>query len=532
MLLKLNHILITIMLICYLVPTVIGCSGFVPEKDPYTLNVHMGAEPGTLNPITATDAYSHAINLRIYETLVDRDYDTLDVIPQLAERWDISPDHLRFRFYLKKGVLWSDGVEFTADDVVYSYNKIMDPRVSSAQLKVYYIDIKRCRKIGKYAVEFTYSRPYYLALIFCGGMPIVPRHIFDDGTDFNTHKNNRFPIGTGPYRFSEWKTGKSITLVLNERYRGKKPDIKKVVYKVISEGSVALQMLKKGEIDVMGVRDIEWVRQTNSKKFTDNFYKLKYFLPSFSYIGWNQNRVYFKDRRVRLAMTHLVNRREILDKLLFGLGKIVTGPFYIFGDAYNDKIKPWPYDPKRARQFLKEAGWIDHDGDGILDKNGRKFSFTFTISSGSKFAERLTSILKEDFSKVGIEMDINRFEWAVYLDKIQSRNFDATSLGWSDPDFQDDPYQIWHSSQINGGSNYIGFSNREADRIIEAARKEFNEGHRNKMYHRFHEILDYEQPYTFLYTSPALAVVSKRFKNVKVHTRGMNFVEWKVSKTK
>ncbi|HOT44700.1 MAG TPA: peptide-binding protein [Spirochaetota bacterium] len=512
-----------VMLLC-------GCSGIAPELDPYTLRIHMGAEPGTLNPITATDSYAHSINLKIYETLVDRDYDTLDVKPMLAERWEISPDHLKFRFYLKKGIVWSDGAEFTADDVVYSYDRIMDPKVSSAQLKVYYIDIQSCKKIDRYTVEFTYSRPYYLALIFCGGMPIVPKHIFNNGTDFNTHKNNRFPIGTGPFRFERWDTGKNIILVRNERYRGAKPEIRRVVYKIISEGSVALQMLKKGEIDLMGVRDIEWVRQTNSKKFTDNFYKLKYYMPSFSYIGWNSQRPFFKDRRVRLAMTHLINRKEILGKLLFGLGEIVTGPFYIFGKANDPGIRPWPYDPERAKQLLTEAGWVDHDGDGILDKDGKKFSFTFTISSGSKFAERLVSILKEDFGKVGIEMDINRYEWAVYLDKIQSKNFDATSLGWSDPDFQDDPYQIWHSSQIKGGSNYIGFSNREADRIIEAARTEFNEAKRNRMYHRFHRILHDEQPYTFMYTSPALAVVSKRFTNVKVHTRGMNYLEWKVRK--
>ncbi len=508
-----------------------GCSNIAPEKDPYTIYMNLGAEPGTLNPIISNDGSVSAITYnKIYEFLVDRDYDTLEVKPMLSERWDISPDKMRYRFYLKKGVTWSDGVEFTADDVVYSYNRIMDPKVSSAELKVYYIDIKSCKKINKYTVEFTYSRPYYLALIFCGNMPIMPKHIFDDGTDFNTHKKNRFPIGTGPYKFERWETGKSITLVLNERYRGTKPEIRKVVYKIIAEESVALQMLKKGEIDVMGVRDIEWVRQTNSKKFTDNFYKLKYYLPYFSYIGWNSRRPYFKDRRVRLAMTQLINSKEILDKLLFGLGEIVTGPFYIFGKSNNTNLKPWPYDPERAKQLLKEAGWIDRDGDGILDKDGIKFSFVFTISSGSKFAERLVSIIKEDFAKAGIDMEIDRFEWAVFLDKIQSRNFDATALGWSDPDFQDDPYQIWHSSQIQSGSNYIGFSNKEADQIIETARKEFDENKRIKMYHRFHEILYYEQPYTFLYTSPALAVVSKRFTNVKVHTRGMRFMEWKVRK--
>jgi peptide/nickel transport system substrate-binding protein len=523
-----NHIQKTIVLIFCALPIAIGCSGFMPEKDPYTLNVHMGAEPGTLNPITATDAYSHAINLRIYETLVDRDYDTLEVIPQLAERWEISPDKLTFRFYLKKGVLWSDGVEFTADDVVYSYDRIKDPKVACAHLKVYYLDIKKCKKLGRYLIEFQSARPYYLALIFCGGMPIVPKHIFNDSTDFNTHKNNRHPVGTGPFLFAGWDTGKTITLVRNERYRGKMPEIRKVVYRLISEPGVALQMLKKGELDMLGLREIEWVRQTTSKKFNENFYKKKYFLSSFSYIGWNQGREFFRDRRVRLAMTHLINRRQILDKLLFGLGEIVTGPFYIFGDSYNRALKPWPYDPARARRLLAEAGWADHDGDGILDKNGKKFSFKFTISSGSEFAERLASILKEDFSKAGIEMNINQFEWAVFIDKIQRRDFDATSLGWSDPDFQDDPYQIWHSSQINGGSNYIGFRNAEADRIIEAARQEFDLKKRVAMYHRFHEILHNEQPYTFLYTMPALAVVSKRFSNVIVHKKGMNFLEWKV----
>lgn len=504
------------------------CGGMIPARDPYTLNVHMGAEPGTLNPITATDAYSHAINLRIYETLVDRDYETLDVVPLLAERWEISPDKLRFRFHLRRGVTWSDGVEFTADDVVYSFRTMKDPKTACAQLKVYYLDIIDCIKVDRYTVEFLYSRPYYLALIFCGGMPIVPKHVFDDGTDFNTHKHNRLPVGTGPYRFEGWVTGKQISLVLNERYRGKKPQIRRVVYRFVSEPSVALQMLKKGNLDVMGVREIVWVRQTGSQKFQENFYKLKYYLASFSYIGWNAARPFFSDRRVRLAMTHLINRKAILEKLMFGLGEVVTGPFYIFGKSYNHDLEPWPYDPPRGRQLLAEAGWTDSDGDGILDRDGKKFSFTFTMSSGSKFAERLASIMKEDLARAGIEMEINRYEWAVFINKIQNRDFDATSLGWSDPDFQDDPYQIWHSSQIKGGSNYVGFNNPEADRIIEQARREFNEERRIAMYHRFHEILHYEQPYTFLYTNPALAVVSRRFSNVRVYKRGLNFVEWKV----
>ncbi len=493
-----------------------------------TLRMQLPAEPDTLNPITATDAYSSTINGHIYETLLERNNDTLDLEPCLAERWKISPDKTRFRFYLKKDVLWSDGKPFTADDVVYSYRTIMDPRTACASLKVYVKDIKSCVIIDKYTVEFTYASPFFLALEYCGTMPVVPKHIFDDGSNFNEHVNNRKPVGTGPYRFSVWNTAEKIELVRNERYRGDKPEISRIVYRIVPEPSVALQMLKKGDLDVMGLRDIQWARQTGSERFQSMFYKLKYYRPNYSYIGWNSRRDMFSDKRVRRAMTHLINRKDILGKLLFGNGEIVTGNFYIFSRYYDRSIEPWPYDEKKARLLLGEAGWRDSDGDGILDKNGRKFSFTFTISSGSKFSERLATILKEDFQRSGIEMNINRYEWAVFIQKIQKKDFDATTLAWS-LGYSSDPYQLWHSSQIASGSNYCSFSNREADRIIEAARKEFNDSKREKMYRRFHEILHEEQPYTFLFCTPALSAVSRRFDNVKVHTTGLEIREWRIA---
>jgi peptide/nickel transport system substrate-binding protein len=278
----------------------------------------------------------------------------------------------------------------------------------------------------------------------------------------------------------------------------------------------------------MNLRDIQWERQTNSKKFNDQFYKLKYFTPNYNYIGWNSQREFFLDKRVRQAMTMLINREEILQKLLFGNAKIVTGNFYIFSKYYDSNMQPWPYDPKRARELLQEAGWLNSAGDGILRKNGKKFSFTFTISSGSKFAERLATILKEDLAKSGIEMNVERYEWAVFLKRIKDKEFDATALAWS-LNYSSDPYQLWHSSQIKGGSNFCSFSNREADRIIEIARQEFDEKKREALYKRFNQILHEEQPYTFLFCNPALSVVSKRFTNVNVHTMGLKLIEWGIA---
>jgi len=506
-----------------------GCGVHARDNDAGAIFIHLGAEPGHLNPITSNDSYASTINDHIYESMLDRDYDTLALVPQLAESWQISPDGLLLTFRLKKGVLWSDGVELTSDDVIYSYKTIMDPKTACAPLRVYYMDIQGAEKLDRYTVVFRYSRQYFRALEICGTIPIVPRHVFDDGTDFNIHPAGRRPVGTGPYMFERWDTGKRISLVRNERYRGRAPEISRIVYKVVQEPNVALQMLKKGELDLMTVRPIQWVRQTSTEKFQKAFYKLEYYYPNYNYIGWNAQRPLFSDRRVRVALTHLVNREEILAKLNFGLGKVVSGSSYIDSRGYNRAVKPWPHDPERARAILREAGWADTDNDGVLDKNGAKFSFSFTISSTSKFAERLATILKEDFSRSGIEMSILRYEWAVFVKKLDEREFDAVTLGWS-LGFEEDPYQLWHSSQIKQGSNHCGFAHAEADSLIERFRVEFNEEARIKMLHRFHEILHEEQPYTFLFCNPNLAVVSRNYDNVIVHPRGLDMREWKVTR--
>ena len=510
--------------------TVTACSGVTQPKEPDTLYMHLSAEPGTLNPVLATDAYAASINGHIYETLLDRDLDTLEQIPDLARSWSVSPDKKKFRFHLKKGVLWSDGVEFTADDVVYSFQVIKDPKTANAHRKVNYLDVVDVKKIDRYTVDFIYSKKYFLALEICGGMTIIPKHIFDDGADINTHKNNRFPVGTGPYLFKEWDTGSRITLERNERYRDKKPEIKKIIYRIISEQSVALQMFKKGDLDELGVRAIQWVRQTNSEKFKENFYKFKYFTPGYSYIGWNAQDELFRDRRVREAMTYLVNRRAILEKLNFGLGRLVHGTFYINGKYYNHSLEPREYSPEKAKKLLQSAGWTDSDNDAVLDRDGKKFSFIFTISSGSKFGERLGTILKEDLKKIGIEMDINRFEWAVFVQKLQQREFQAVTLSWS-LGYNEDPYDLWHSSQIKGGFNFVGFSNKEADQLMEQGRREFDESTRIRLFQRLEEIIYREQPYTFLFCSPALVVVNRRFGNVVVHKAGLHIEEWTVRDT-
>jgi peptide/nickel transport system substrate-binding protein len=503
-----------------------SCKVQVP-KNPKTLLWHLGAEPDTLNPITSTDVYASRIDSFVYETLLERNNKTLAFEPKLAKSWTASEDHLEFTFTLRQDVRWHDGAPFSADDIVYSFQRIMDPKVDAPHLRVYYQDIEKVEKITPHQVRFLFKKPYFMALEFCGGMPIVPKHIYKNELNFNRHPINRAPVGTGPYRFIRWNTGKDIVLSRNKKYWGDTPNIETIQFNIIAEDSVALQVLKKGGLDLAGLRPIQWVRQTSSKKFNKNFQKYKYYTPGYSFIGWNLRRPFFKDKRVRVALTHLIDRQAILKELNFNLGKVTTGPFYIEGKSYNTAIAPFPYDPQKAKTLLKEAGWKDTDQDGILDRDGKPFRFEFLIPSGRRFAEGLATILKEDLSKIGIIVEIRKLEWALFIQKLNDHTFDAVTLGWSFG-FEQDPYQVWHSSQTEQGSNFVGFENKQVDTLIENARVEFDSEKRSEMHQSIHRIIHEEQPYSFLYASPSLVALDRRFKNVKVYPIGIDPLEWEV----
>ncbi|PIR25544.1 MAG: hypothetical protein COX62_05605 [Deltaproteobacteria bacterium CG_4_10_14_0_2_um_filter_43_8] len=512
------------LLLCFFLLTTLSCTYRV-TRDSSTLLIALPADPEILNPLISRDAYSSTVLSRIYESLLERDNKTLAFKPMLASRWEIGEDQKTYTFHLRQDVKWQDGFPFTADDVLYSFERVRDPKVDAASLRVYYQDVESVKKIDSYTIQAKYKTPYFKALEMIGGLPVLPKHLFDTGTDFNQHPANRSPIGTGAYRFQEWKSGQKITLTRNEHYWGKKPDVTSVIYQIIPDATVSFQMLKKGSLDFSSLRSLQWAKQTSEESFTSRYDKYKYYTPNFSYIGWNLRKPYFSDKRVRQALAMMLDREKILEKQLFGLGEIVSGPFYRFGPAYNETVTPYPFNPERAKQLLDEAGWKDHNGDGIRDKDGVPFRFRFLISNGSKFAKSIGLFLREELGKVGIEVSIEQLEFASILKKVQEHDFDSITLAFSLP-FDQDPYQLWHSSQIKEGSNVIGFQNKEIDRLIESARPELDAEKRAEIYKRMHAILHEEQPFFFLFTNPSLVAISKRFSNVHVYKAGFDSLEW------
>lgn len=514
------------LLLCFFLLATFSCTYRV-TRDSKSLLVALPADPEILNPLISSDAYSSTVLSRIYESMLERDNKTLAFKPMLAESWEIGEDKRTYTFHLRRDVKWQDGVPFTADDVLYTFERLRDPKVDAASLRGYYQDVELFKKLDSYTIQARYRIPYFKALEMVGSLPILPKHIFDTGEDFNRHPANRHPLGTGAYSFHSWKSGQKIVLTRNEEYWGKKPDIRSVIYQIIPDATVSFQMLKKGSLDFSSLRSIQWARQTDNESFASRYDKYKFYSPNYSYIGWNLRKPYFSDKRVRQALAMALDREKILEKQLYGLGEIVTGPFYRFGPAYNEDITPFSFNLQKAAALLDEAGWKDHDGDGIRDKDGVPFRFHFLISNGSKFAKSIGLFLREELEKLGIEVNIDQLEFASILKKIQEHDFDAITLAFSLP-FDQDPYQLWHSSQAEKGSNVIGFKNSEVDKLVLQGRAELDPEKRAEIYKRIHAILHEEQPFFFLFTNPSLVAISKRFSNVQIYKAGFDSVEWKV----
>jgi len=494
-------------------------------------------EPKTLNPVSAdVDIYTIWITIPyIFEPLLAYDFDRVKLRPWLADSFGVSADGLEITFHLRGDIYFSDGVPVTADDVIFTYQTVVNPRVDAANVANQYIDVEKAVRIDERTVKFFMKRPFFLSLenlSFTWSMGILPKHIyqFKDAEEFNRHRSN--PVGSGPYVFEKWDVGREVVLRRNENYWGGKPKLKKIIYKFISNPVASIQALRSHQVDLVIPEPEQFADLVGDAEFNKEFRCLSYWTPDspFYYIGWNADSPFFSDRRVRLAMTHIINRQQIITDLLKGNGQIVTGPFNVNGPQYDGSIQPWPYDLDKARQLLDEAGWRDTDGDGLRDKNGVPFRFKFMYSNSYALYERIAKLLKDEAAKAGIEVIAEPTEWSILIGRLNDRKFDSAIAGWGGA-IVEDPYQLWHSSQIgNRGSNYVGFRNSRTDALIEEIRRTLDETKRNELCHRLHRILHQEQPYTFLYSPPTCRLLDKRFENVIIHKLGLKYWEWYVPK--
>jgi peptide/nickel transport system substrate-binding protein len=499
-----------------------------PEKGDW-LTLWLPEEMPHLNPITSTDVAADKIIGKVFDSMLDRDPHTQEMKPWIAESWEASDDKLVYTFHLRKDVKFSDGVPLTARDVKFTFDKIMDPKVDAPQLRNYFVDVTSVDLLDDYTVRFTCARAYYLHVVAIGSAPIMPEHIYGTG-DFNNHPNNRMPVGCGAYVLERWKTGLEVVLARNPLYFAGQGDnapwFDKIIFSIITDENAAFVVCNRGDLDEKILMPEEWTRRANTPHFLKRFNRFAYNWPAYNYLGWNLRKPQFSDRRVRTALTMLMNREAVRDDIYKGLANIMVAGFMPGAPEYNDKLKPLPFDPARAAALLDEAGWKDTDGDGLRDKDGVTFRFEAITTNQSPVAEQILTLYKEELARAGIELVLRPLEWASLIDRVDKRDFDAVLMSWRlTPDT--DPYQEWHSSQADKGSNFVGFINAEADQLIERARVSFDRGERIRLYHRFQEIVAEEQPYLFMMAPKQLLAVDKRIEGIKVYPFGLLDREWR-----
>ncbi len=483
-----------------------------------------------LNPVIANDSASGDINGQVFNGLIRYDKD-LNFEGELAESWEVSDDGLVFTFHLRSGVKWHDGEPFTADDVLFTYQKLIDPNVATPYGADYEI-VEKAEVLDPLTFRVTYKEPFAPALE-SWSMGIIPRHLLE-GKDINTDEFNRSPIGTGPYKFKEWLTGQKIVLTVNEAYFNGRPNIDEYIFRIIPDQATIFQELKVKGVDTVSLTPLQFTRQTDTAFFHENFQKFRYPSNGYTYLGYNLKDPKFADKRVRQALAHAINREDIIKGVRLGLGSPATGPYPAHYDwAYNPDVRTYPYDPEKARDMLREAGWEDTDQDGVLDKEGVPFRFTLITNLGNDDRKLSAVIIQQNLKKVGIDIKIKIVEWQAFLNQfINKRRFEAIILGWGigiDPD----NYIMWHSSQTKPEEyNFVSYNNPEVDELLDRGRRTFDQKKRKKIYQKIHAILAEDQPYCFLYVPDALPILDARFHGIKKEKAGIwyNFEEWWVPK--
>lgn len=528
-------------------------------------------DPDKLNIIVQTSAEAQEISSYIYENLNTQDPITYEMIPSIAQLPQISEDHLTFIYKLKKNVTWSDGVPLTGEDAIFTMKAIKNPFVDDAPIRSYYEYVKKIELNDNdpYIIKVTMNRPNWKALYDVGLTPIMPKHVLDPQglmdrvsweemadnkaaaknpniqkfADFiNSEEVSREPkyvVGTGPYVLEGWKTGQAVTLRRSPSYwdKANTPSyVDKIIFKTIQDNSASVVAAKNKEIDAMFVvAPIDFYKNLEN---SDQFFlkKAKPTEPGYSYIAWNEVNPLFKDAKVRMALSYLVDRKTMIEKIIFGDAIPIQSPVYVYNKKYlNTDLPEISYDPEKAKQLLSEAGWKMNE-KGILEKtlDGKKTEFKFTfLNLNNPVRKQVLLVVIDALKKVGISAELQELEATVFFNKQKKHEFDACYGGWAGTTTPEDPYQIWHSSQVQGeGSNFISFVNAQSDSLIEAYRNEFDEARRIEICKKWQKLIYDQQPYTFLWTPNSRYIYDFRFKDTRWYNKrpSPTYNEWWVPK--
>jgi peptide/nickel transport system substrate-binding protein len=477
-----------------------------PQKGGQII-VGISQEPQNFNPIMPTIESQRGVHMCIFDSLWRIDPHG-KYLPNLAAEIPtrgnsgLSSDGTAFTVRLRKDVKWHDGQPFTPKDVVFTWQPLMNPKVSAFST-VGFDQIASMMAADDLTLKFTMKQPYAPIFVVLSDMFIVPEHILSKSADINKDEfNTRRPVGTGPFRFGEWMAGDHITLEANRAYHGPGPFLDRLLFKYIPDLTALFTQFKTGEIDITGIQGIPVDFYPEAKTLPN---ASLYVTPSTTYecIAPNCLLLLFQDKRVRQALYCGMDKKPIVGKIFLGL--VPEAETYVPPQswAYNPKLKgQHRYDPEKAKALLEAAGW-KAGPDGIRVKDGKRLAFDNACTAGNKQREQIQQLLQQQWRQIGVEMTINNKPAAVLFGEFYRMSkfqtiINGIAMG-PDPDHSFRLHSRYIPAKGGMGRNSIAYESAEVDRLLDAGVKEVDQDKRKVIYGRLEEVFAEDLPYLPIY---------------------------------
>ncbi len=514
----------------------VACSPTGPLKRPAdTVIIGVQSDIQSWNPFLAEDSNSEEILALIYPSLaveqVDYQQHPPSFAPSLAESWEFSEDGLSLTFNLRTDAVWSDGVPVTSDDLLFSW-KVQ----TSDELGWLWSDltgnIEKVEALDDHTVRYTFSHRYPYQLMDVNDGPIVPAHAWQE-IPFEAWEDtdwSELVLSAGPFLPRAHTPQQEIILERNPRYFvPERPRLQALVFRIVpSKSALFTQLLARGLDLVNDIPPAEAARVQSNPDL-----ELRIFADrSYTHICWNLENDLFADSKVRRALGLAIDRGALIDVVYNGFAKPSVGPVLSSMWAFNRDLEERPFDPTAAARLLAEAGWLDSDNDGLLDRNGQTFSFEILAPAESEVRQDIALMIERDLGRIGIQVVPRLIEWGAVQAAISEGDFEAFVNRWIEPT-QVDLEGIWHSAPPDTPTfNFGRYSNPEVDRLLDAVAAAPDFATQKPLLDRIQEIIVADQPYTFLVENVRLVGLDSRVRGADINdaTIYFNVADWEVAK--
>ncbi|MBL9147864.1 MAG: hypothetical protein JNM94_04150 [Phycisphaerae bacterium] len=493
-----------------------------------------------VTPFLSTDVYGRRVLDLVCDSLGAYNPKTLKFEGILADAWQYSPDGTWLRVHLRPEATFSDGKPVTAEDVRFTFKDyILNSLIEAESARSILDMIADVKVIDDRTVEFQFSKVLFSNLSGTLNNYVLPKHFYEKFEPSQINQSTSLLMGSGQFRLAkldpsdQWSPGSDLVIVRNEQYwaKNRRPVLASMRFKTIQDDRARLVAYRNGEGDLITPTSPQFVEVQKESDFEKANRSMKWFnmRSGYSFVAWQTGKrkgerlTPFHDKRVRQAMTMLLNREQMIQEIWSGIGMVAKSPFNPESPAANPDLKPWPFDLDRAKALLAEAGWKDRDGDGLLEnEQGDPFEFEFTLAQGGDIVDRIANFMKNACLKAGIKCNVRLIDWAVYTDMYKARDFDALTMAWQSSAPESDLRQMFHSDSIKGGGqNFMQWSNKKADELLEKGIQELDFDKRMKIWHELAELLHDEQPYTFIRVVPWIRFSKKDIGNVQMYKTGL-----------